>query len=117
MVKERVNRLLGGFPWFPESIVVVLILVGIAILLTNIVPTRGQLTRLGEDKDRLVQEVESLERQQRRLEIYEEALENDPQTVERALRKTFHLTRPGEKVLRFPDDGEPTEEGVLPEGR
>ncbi|MHC4470773.1 MAG: FtsB family cell division protein [Planctomycetota bacterium] len=111
------NRLLSGFPWFPESIIVVLLVTGVGVLLTNIVPTRGQLARLREDKERLREEVRLLEDQQRRLETYAEALENDPQSVERALRKTFRLTRPGEKVLRFEEDGEPADEGVLPEAR
>ena len=111
------RKLIEGFPWFPESIFVALVLAGVVILVTNIVPTRGQLARLTEEKQRLRQEVRALEREQARLDTYSEALENDPQTVERAVRKTFRITREGEKVLRFDEDGETKDESVLPKPR
>ena len=76
-----------------------LLLFCIVILITNILPTRRQYDELNERKQELTEEKDRLAVERQRLDLLGDALENDPMTVERTLRKWQRHSLPGERVF------------------
>ncbi len=102
------------FRWFPDGLLAVLLLYGIVLLFRDILPARRELVALDREAARLEKRVQALSSEERRLGAFADALRRDPQALERFLRLQFRSHRPGEKVLRFEEDGEdPSVEDVL----
>jgi cell division protein FtsB len=60
--------------------------------------------RLTDDLDSARARMTVLRREIRHAEVEAQALESDPFAIERAIREDLSLARPGETVLRLPDE-------------
>lgn len=79
-------------------------LVSLALILLVIfsyVPLVRQNTRMRQELFRLETELQELQKSNRRLMDAIEAMQKDPQTVERVAREKMGLAKPGETVIRF----------------
>ena len=96
--RERRNR------WLVFGASLALLFSALALLLTNVLPTRKRVHDLEAANRRMEVEIQSLEVEKDRLELEAYGLEFDAQSQIRAYRDSFNTPLAGEKLYRFEDE-------------